>query len=572
MNEQVQGLLKQISITQRIGIVGAALAAVAMIGVLVMFASKPDYTPAFTNISATDATTIEGALRAANIPYQVADAGTTIEVPIDSLGDAKIAAGNAGFTSGSGTDTQGWTLFDSQGFGQSQFDQSVTYQRALEGELTKTIQSMDGVASARVSIVLAQTGAVSSEDTPASAAVVLGMTGGKTPSSGLVAAIVNTVAKSVQGLSSDNVVVTDDQGHVLAGAANSIDTAAAQAKDLVEQQTKAKIEMLLAAALGTGHASVAVSADVDTSQVQQDITTYAAAGSNPPVSISQNIEQYGATGSSGACGIPGTDSNVAGLSSYPGVCPAAGTTAAPAAATSAAPSATPSPTATSSPSAGASGAATPAPTSSQGAGTGYSHVQTTINYSVSQTVQHVVTQPGVIKKLSVAVFVDKAALGTLTADTLKTSIAAAIGSDSARGDVVAVQAIAFAAQPTAETNAASSASSDIVKTVGSSSGTILGAVFALVMLALFWMNLSALRRKAEDVYDLGPAGSIPAFAPIPNRAGIPASTAPDAPPAADVPSATPQARIQERLRMVADERPDALAGLMHGWLREDTRR
>ena len=569
MNEQVQAVLKQVSITQRIGIIGAAVAAVAMIGVLVMFASKPDYTPAFTGVSAADATTIEGALRAASIPYEVADAGTTIEVPMDSLGDAKIAAGSAGYTSGSGTDTQGWDLFDSQGFGQSQFDQSVTYQRAIEGELTKTIQSMDGVAAARVSIVLAQTGAVSSEDTPASAAVVLSMTGGKTPSSGLVSAIVNTVAKSVQGLTNDNVVVTDDQGHVLAGAANSIDTAAAQAKDLVEQQTRTKIETLLDAALGSNHASVAVSADVDTSQVQQDVTTYAAAGSNPPVSISQNIEQYGATGSSGACGIPGTDSNVAGLSSYPGVCPAAGTTAAP----TAAPSATPSPTASASASPGAStSAAAATAASSPAAGTGYSHVQTTINYSVSQTVQHIVTQPGVVKKLSVAVFVDKASLGTLTADTLKTSIEAAIGADTSRGDVVAVQAIAFAAQPTAGTNAASSSSTDIVKTVGSSSGTILGAVFALVMLALFWMNLGALRRKAEDVYDLGPAGSIPAFAPIPNRAGIPASTAPDAPPAADVPSATPQARIQERLRMVADERPDALAGLMHGWLREETRR
>jgi flagellar M-ring protein FliF len=568
MNEQAQALLKQISITQRIGIVGAAVAAVAMIGVLVMFASKPDYTPAFTGVSAADAATIEGALRAANIPYQVADAGTTIEVPIDSLGDAKIAAGNAGITSGSGTDTQGWTLFDSQGFGQSQFDQSVTYQRALEGELTKTIQSMDGVASARVSIVLAQTGAVSSEDTPASAAVVLSMTGGKTPSSGLVAAIVNTVAKSVQGLSNENVVVTDDQGHVLAGAANSIDTAAAQAKDLVEQQTKAKIEMLLDAALGTGHASVAVSAIVDTSQVQQDITTYAAAGSNPPVSISQNIEQYGATGSSGACGIPGTDSNVAGLSSYPGVCPAAGTTAAPTAAASTAPSATPA----ASPSAGTSAVATAAPTSSPEAGTGYSHVQTTINYSVSQTVQHVVTEPGVVKKLSVAVFVDKAAMGTLTADTLKTSIAAAIGADSTRGDVVAVQAVPFAAQASAQTTAASS-SSDMIKTVTGSSGTILGAVFALVMLALFWMNLSALRRKAEDtVLDLGPAGSaagyLPSPSPSPSHAGIPAGATPDAAPAADISNATPQARIQERLRLVADERPDALVGLMHGWLRE----
>jgi len=73
---------------------------------------------------------------------------------------------------------------------------------------------------------------------------------------------------------------------------------------LAQDAAEAKIEALLTAALGTGHASVAVSADVDTSKVEADITTYAPSGSNPPVSISQNIEQYGATGTSGACGIP----------------------------------------------------------------------------------------------------------------------------------------------------------------------------------------------------------------------------------------------------------------------------
>ena len=565
MNEQVQSILKQIYVTQRIGIVGAAIAAVAMIAVLVMFASKPDMTPAFTGISATDATTIEGALRGANIAYQVADGGTTIEVPVDSLGDAKIAAGTAGYLSSSGTDTQGWTLFDNQGFGQSAFDQNVTYQRALEGELTKTIQSMSGVATARVSIVLAQTGALSSEDTPASAAVVLGMSGGQTPSSSLVQAIVNTVSKSVQGLSTDNVVVTDDQGHTLAGSSASVDSTAAQAKGLIEQQTKTKIETLIAAALGDGHASVAVSADVDTSQVEQQITTYAPAGSNPPVSIHQIIESYGASSSAGACGIPGTNSNVSGVPSYPGVCTqAAATTAAPTAAASAAASAAPS--------AAATGTATTAPAAaSTDAAGGYTHVETTVNYSNSTTIQHIVTAPGVVKKMSVAVFVDQSKMGSLTPEMLQTSIAAAIGADTTRGDVVAVQAVTFAAQPSAAT-AAAAASPDVMKTVGGMSGTILGGVFALVMLVLFWMNLGALKRKTEEnVYDLGPAGSTPAFAAMPNRAGIPASTTGEGV-AADVPSATPQARIQERLRMVADERPDALVGLMHGWLREEERR
>lgn len=568
MNDQLQSVLKQLSITQRLSIIGAALAAVAVIAVMVMFASKTDYTPAFTNLSASDASTIESALRGANIAYQVTDAGTTIEVPVDALGDARIAAGTAGYTSNSGTDTDGWDLFDNQGFGQSQFDESVTYQRALEGELTKTIQSMSGVAGARVAIVLAQTGALSSEDTPASASVVLTMSNGQTPSSGLVQAVVNTVARSVQGLSTDNVVVTDDNGHVLAGAADSADTAAAQAKSLIEQQLQTKIDTLLAVALGNGHSTVAVSADVDTSKVEQDITTYAPAGSDPPVSIHNIVETYGATGSAGACGIPGSDSNVPGLSSYPGVCPAS-VTAAP----TSNPTASPSASASASPSAAPTTVATATPEASSGTDSGYLHEETTINYSVSQTVQHVVTEPGVVKKLSVAVLVDQGAMGSLTTDTLQSSIAAAIGADPTRGDVVAVNAVPFVAAASPAPVAQASAADKAISTVGDMSGTIIGVLIALAMLVLFWINSTALKRRAEEtVLDLGPGAGAPALADGVTPPGIPASVAADGATAADAPNLTPQARIQERLRIVADERPDALAGLMHGWLREEEHR
>jgi flagellar M-ring protein FliF len=579
MNDQVQSILKQLSITQRIGIIFAVLGSVAAIAILVMFASKPDYTPAFTNLAATDAGSIESALRGANIAYEVADAGATILVPVDDLGDAKIAAAAAGVTTGT-NDTQGFDLFNNQQFGESEFDQQVTYQRAIEGQLTQTIQGMEGVASARVAVVMAQTGVLTSDDTPASASVVLTMTNGSAPSSGLVQAIVNTVAGSIAGLSADNVVVTDDDGHVLAGAADSADTAAAQAKDLVEQQAQAKIEALLDAALGPGHAAVAVSADVDTDKVEADITTYAPTGSNPPVSISNSYEQYGAGSSAGACGIPGSDSNVPGLSSYPGVCTgtSATTTAAPTAVPTAAASSSPAASPTTA--AGATAAPTAAATSADAGTTsnnGYIQQQTTINYSVSQTVQHVVTEPGVVKRLSVAVLVDQSALGTLKTDTLQASISAAIGADPTRGDVVAVDSVTFAALPSSAAISAGSASAaaapDVMKSVGDMSGTILGAVFALIMLLLFWINTRALGRRADEtVMDLGPvqAGSNN-YLSAPARSNAPAIAAPEAPPA-EMPGATPQARIQERLRMVADERPDALVGLMHGWLREEDRR
>ena len=223
MNEQVQGLLKQLSIYQRIAIIGAALGSVAMIAVLVMFASKPDFTPAFTGLSGSDAASVESALRGANIAYQVADAGSTIEVPVDSLGDAKIAAAQAGVTTGT-SDVEGMELFDQAGFGDSAFSEQVKLQRATEGELTRTIQQMAGVSSVRVAIVPAQTGALSSQDTPASASIVVSMTGGATPSDSLVQAIVSTVRGSIADIATENVVVTDTEGHVLAGAADSADT------------------------------------------------------------------------------------------------------------------------------------------------------------------------------------------------------------------------------------------------------------------------------------------------------------------------------------------------------------
>ena len=570
MNEQVQGLLKQLSIYQRIAIIGAALGSVAMIAVLVMFASKPDFTPAFTGLSGSDAASVESALRGANIAYQVADAGSTIEVPVDSLGDAKIAAAQAGVTTGT-SDVEGMELFDQAGFGDSAFSEQVKLQRATEGELTRTIQQMAGVSSVRVAIVPAQTGALSSQDTPASASIVVSMTGGATPSDSLVQAIVSTVRGSIADIATENVVVTDTEGHVLAGAADSADTAAAQAKDVVEQQVKAKITGLIETALGAGHSSVAVSADVDTSKVEQDVTTYSPSGSNPPLSINNTTEQYGPGSSVAACGIPGADSNVPGLASYPGVCPDS-TTATPTPGASSSATPTPSASPSASPSTSASASASPSASSAAG---GYIKTTTTINYNVSQTVQHIVTAPGVVKRLSVAVFVDQAAMGSLTADTLKTSIQAAIGSDAARGDVVAVNAIPFAKASAAPSNAAASASPDIMKTAGDMSGTILGAVFALIMLVLLWMNMGALRRRAEDTaLDLGPAPAT-AYLPAPARGGgnpnAPAIAAPEAAPA-DMPNATPQARIQERLRLVADERPDALVGLMHGWLREEERR
>ena len=183
-----------------------------------------------------------------------------------------------------------------------------------------------------------------------------------------------------------------------------------------------------------------------------------------------------------------------------------------------------------------------------------------------------------MKKLSVAVLVDQAALGVSRPTRSRRSIAAAIGADPTRGDVVAVDAVTFAAQPSsaaiAGASGAAAAAPDVMKSVGGMSGTILGAIFALIMLVLFWINIRALgapRRRDGHRSRLGP-GRHRRCLPTPARSNAPAIRPPPRLRPPQTPGATPQARIQERLRMVADERPDALVGLMHGWLREEERR
>ncbi len=550
MPSQLEALVRQLTISQRIGIVGGALASVAILVAFVMWAGTPDYQPAFTNLSPADAGAISEALRTAKIPFQVTDAGTTVLVPQTSLADARVAAAQAGVTTDSST--QGFSLFDKSGFGMSEFDQQVTYQRALEGQLTQTIQSMAGVSSAQVAIVQAQSGLFSDQDKPATASVVLKMRNGMPADAALVRGIVSTVAGSVAGLTADNVTVVDDQGHVLAGTQDSASAGALATQQAVEGQLSAKVQSLVDQALGPGHASVAVAATMDFNKVEQEITTYApvTTGNYTPVSVHTITEQYAGSNGSSAGGVPGAVSNIPGLPQYPGNLPA------PTAAPSASPGASASPAASPTPSQSTAVTASASPG-------GYVHTEETVNYDLSQTVQKVSQEPGLVKRLSVGVLIDQAAMGSITPDTLKTAIEAAIGADTTRGDVVSVSAVPFAAAASAS-KASSSGASDMLGSVGGIAGTVFGILIALVLLFLVWRNMRALGRRADDMTLLASA-SVPTTYDATGATVSPVLHA-------ELPEPTPQARIQERLRMVADERPDALVGLMHGWLREDQKK
>ena len=178
------------------------MTALAIVGVViggVMFtswANKPSYSPLYSNLAASDAASITSKLASDKVPYRLTDAGGTIEVPVNDVYSERIKLAAAGLPS---SGQSGYSLLDKQGITTSEFTQQVDFQRAMEGELAKTITAIDGVAAASVHLVIPQQDVFAQSTSTASAAVLVSMTPGSSLSPTQVQAIVHLVASSVEG-------------------------------------------------------------------------------------------------------------------------------------------------------------------------------------------------------------------------------------------------------------------------------------------------------------------------------------------------------------------------------------
>jgi flagellar M-ring protein FliF len=540
--DQLRNLTGQLTVAQRLWIVGGTLGAVVLLVAVVAFAGQPSYEPAFTRLTPANAGVVAEALRKDAIPFQIADAGSTILVPSARLADAKVAAETAGVSADS---VSGNELLDDLGFGASEFQQQSAAQRALSGELTRAIIGLDGVASAKVLITPSEAGLFADQDRPASASVVVGMQGGKPASPTLVAAIVSTVSGAVSGLDPADVTVVDTGGTVLAGGAGLTSAGSDLVRQRVERDAAAKVTALLDRAIGAGTSAVSVSADMDFDRVEREITTYAPVNeaSYTPVSVNTTTETVGNAGAAGAGGIPGSGSNVPGLPTYPVTLPQA----------------------------------SPAVDEPEGeeaeSASAYQKTTQTVNYELSQTVDRVSREPGIVKRLSVAVLVDAGATTSIPAEQLSALVAAAVGADEARGDVVTVNAVDFATA--AEPAAGGAVGGDMVAMILDYGRSAAGILVALVLLLIVWRNLRGLRRRAEDASlaalpagNLALAGALPAGA---LAAGGSISGLGRADGGVAVFDGQGRAMLESQLRQVADERPDALAAMLNGWMASEPR-
>ncbi|MEO5778152.1 MAG: flagellar basal-body MS-ring/collar protein FliF, partial [Arthrobacter oryzae] len=295
--------LKGFTAGQRtIAAIGAALLIVSVIA-LSAWLTKPALTPLFSGLKSSDASGIVELLRKDNIPYELSDGGSTILVPQDKVYDERLKAAAAGLPSAAAT---GYSLLDKMGVTSSEFQQSVTYKRALEGELASTISAMEGVQTAAVRLAIPERTVFVSTTPDTTASVFVETKPGVTLSGDKVQAIVHLTSAAIENLKPLNVAVVDSQGNVLSAVGGgAVGSSSKQANDY-QQRTSDAVRAVMDRVVGPGNSTVAVAADVTAESAQQRSETFTNAADALPLSESTKTEKYTGTGG-GAAGVLGPD-------------------------------------------------------------------------------------------------------------------------------------------------------------------------------------------------------------------------------------------------------------------------
>ncbi|MFO7985569.1 MAG: flagellar basal-body MS-ring/collar protein FliF [Desulfatiglandaceae bacterium] len=276
---------------------------------LMVWSGKSDMQPLYTNLNSEDAGAILARLKEKKIPYEVSANQDSILVPGDQLYEIRLEMASLGLPLGSGV---GFEIFDNAKLGMTEFVQNVNFQRALQGELSRTINGFDEVKGSRVHIVMGSDSLFSEDEKPATASVILKLQSGEMLSKGQVKSIVHLVSSSVSGLNPENVTVVDNFGKMLAGSSGrssegptSSDQLSLQEK--IEKSLENRVCTMLETALGPGKAIARVSCAVDFRKQEKTEEMYQP--DNKAVRSEQIFSESGRESLGGTEGVPGVLSN-----------------------------------------------------------------------------------------------------------------------------------------------------------------------------------------------------------------------------------------------------------------------
>ncbi len=501
--------------TRRLALLVILAGVVGTLALWAFLGSQVPYDTAFQGLKPQDEAAVTAKLKELQIPYELGDDGT-IRVPSSMVNEAKVQVAGAGILTGG---TVGYEIFNQPSFGISDFIQQVDYQRALEGEIARSIEQIDAVDSARVHLAIPQPSVFVSQQKDPSAAVIVALKPGRELTNAQAQAIVNLVTGAVAGMKPSQVVLLDTQGQLLhREGATGIDPSSAtdqyNTQLAMEQNMEARLEDMLDRVVGPGHSSAQVSLDLDWSTSEATSETYNPNAQPTQVATSQDVFDTQGSGST-AGGVPGVTSNVPTYQQNP----------------------------------------TPGPT-----GSGSTHTESSRTYDVSRTVEKTTSAPGAIKRISVAVAVDSSVADPTMIANLTTMVQSAVGYDAKRGDVVTVVPVAL--KPVAG-NGASTPPASASKQWQTLELARTAAMIAGPVLAVLILGLLLLRRR-------GPA---PARTPRVRTMPVPEVAAPAAAAVTvspEVPVQDPhRAFLREQLGSIADKDPALVASLLQTWVKED---
>ena len=391
---------------------------VAVIVAIGLWSSQGDYRVLFANLPDKEGGAVVAQLATMQVPYKFAEGGTAILIPADKVNEVRLKLAAAGLPKSS---VIGFELMDNAKFGQTQTQERVNLQRALEGELTRTISSIDAVESARVHLALPNQNGFFREQQKPSASVVLMLRGGRTLDRSQLAGIVHLVASSVPELQTKDVSVLDQTGALLTENSDrnvqGLDPSQLQYINQMESGYTKRIQELLEPVVGRENLRATVTADIDFSQSEATSEQFKPNQNQSDATIrSQQLNDTGGNASAVPSGVPGATSNQ----------PPVGATAP------------------------INGASAPLQAAQGGSVGANGHRETVTNFEVDRTVRVVRNATGLVRHLNAAVVVNQRvntdAKGKTTStpltqdemDKLTALVQEAIGFDQTRGDSVKV--------------------------------------------------------------------------------------------------------------------------------------
>ncbi|PRC90777.1 flagellar basal-body MS-ring/collar protein FliF [Solimicrobium silvestre] len=292
-------------------LVGSTAAVLAVMAGIWIWSSQPDYRVLFSNYTDRDGGAIVASLQQMNVPYKFSEGGTAILVPENQVHDARLKLALQGLPKGGNV---GFELMENQKMGISQFLEQINFQRALEGELARSIETISAVQSARVHLAIPKDTVFMREQQKPTASVILNLYSSRLLDQQQVSAIIHLVASSVPELPAQNVTIVDQSGNLLSDTtkqtSNGLNPTQLKYVHELQQDIVKRIESIISPIVGPNNVRAEASADVDFTHVEQAAETYKP--NQPPETASVRSMQNSESGNksaTNASGIPGSFSN-----------------------------------------------------------------------------------------------------------------------------------------------------------------------------------------------------------------------------------------------------------------------